>query len=40
MQIIWQESNGTVDQIRVASTDGTNWGSYLTGINLELNQRW
>ena len=29
----WQESNGTVDQIRVASTDGTNWGS-STGINL------
>ena len=30
---VWQESNGTVDQIRVASTDGTNWGS-STGINL------
>ena len=30
---VWQESNGTVDQIRVAATDGTNWGS-STGINL------
>ena len=30
---VWQESNGTVDQIRVASTDGNNWGS-STGINL------
>ena len=34
---VWQESNGTVDQIRVASTDGTNWGS-STGINLSLSK--
>ena len=30
---IWQESNGTALQIRVASTDGSNWGN-STAINL------